>query len=117
MNLYLKTNVINLVRTANFELRRISSIRRLLTTEATATLVSAFILSCRNYCNSLLSGCPIYLIIRLPNVQNNAARLILGISKRVHISHHLAFFIGYPSTLVSSTNLHVFANTQGFSQE
>ena len=37
-HLSLKTHVLNLVRTANFELRRISSIRRLLTTEATAIL-------------------------------------------------------------------------------
>ena len=57
-HLSLKTHVLNVVRTANFELRRISSIRRLLTTEATATLVSAFILSRLDYCNSLLSGCP-----------------------------------------------------------
>ena len=85
-----KTHVLNVVRTANFELRRISSIRRLLTTEATATLVSAFILSCLDYCNSLLSGCPRSLILRLQKVQNNAARLILGISKREHISPHLA---------------------------
>ena len=46
--MYIKTltvpkYVLNVVRTVNFELRRISSIRRLLTTEATATLVSAFI--------------------------------------------------------------------------
>ena len=82
--------VLNVVRTANFELRRISSIRRLLTTEATATLVSAFILSRLDYCNSLLSGCPRSLILRLQKVQNNAARLILGISKREHISPHLA---------------------------
>ena len=89
-HLSLKTNVLNVVRTANFELRRISSIRRLLTTEATATLVSAFILSRLDYCNSLLSGCPRSLILRLQKVQNNAARLILGISKREHISPHLA---------------------------
>ena len=89
-HLSLKTHVLNLVRTANFELRRISSIRRLLTTEATATLVSAFILSRLDYCNSLLSGCPRSLILRLQKVQNNAARLILGISKREHISPHLA---------------------------
>ena len=57
-HLSLKTHVLNLVRTANFELRRIGSIRSLLTTEATATLVSAFILSRLDYCNSLLSGCP-----------------------------------------------------------
>ena len=90
VTLGLSTILENLVRTANFELRRISSIRRLLTTEATATLVSAFILSRLEYCNSLLSGCPRSLILRLQNVQNNAARLILGISKREHISPHLA---------------------------
>ena len=60
------------------------------TTEATATLVSAFILSRLDYCNSLLSGCPRSLILRLQKVQNNAARLILRISKREHISPHLA---------------------------
>ena len=65
-------------------------LRSLLTTEATATLVSAFILSRLDYCNSLLSGCPRSLILRLQKVQNNAARLILRISKREHISPHLA---------------------------
>ena len=89
-HLSLKTHVLNLVRTANFELRRIGSIRSLLTTEAAATLVSAFILSRLDYCNSLLSGCPRSLILRLQKVQNNAARLILRISKREHISPHLA---------------------------
>ena len=89
-HLSLKTHVLNLVRTANFKLRRIGSIRSLLTTEATATLVSAFILSRLDYCNSLLSGCPRSLILRLQKVQNNAARLILRIFKREHISPHLA---------------------------
>ena len=107
-HLSLKTHVINLVRTANFELRRIDSICSLLTTKATATLVSAFILSRLDYCNSLLSGCPRSLILHLQKVQNNAARLILRISKREHISPH---FIGYPLILASSTNLHVFATT------
>ena len=117
-HLSLKPHVINLVRTANFELRRIGSIRSLLTTEATITLVSAFILSRLDYCNSLLSGCPRSLILRLQKVQNNAARLILRISKREHISPHLSIFpltlppsIGYPLIIASSTNLHVFATT------
>ena len=90
-HLSLKTHVLNLVRTANFELCRISSIRSLLTTEATATLVSAFILSRLDYCNSLLSGCPPISDSPSPKgSEHNAARLILGISKFEHISPHLA---------------------------
>ena len=49
LNCYLtmKTHVSNLVRSANFELRRISSIRHLLSTEATKTFVSAFVFTSR----------------------------------------------------------------------
>ena len=41
------TNVLNLVRTAKFERRGISSIGHLLATKSTSTLVSAFIISNR----------------------------------------------------------------------
>ena len=102
-HLSLKTHVLNLVRTANFELRRIGSIRSLLTTEATATLVSAFILSRLDY-----SDCPRSLILRLQKVQNNAARLILRTSKPEHISPHLAPFIGYPLILASSIHTRMY---------
>ena len=93
-HLSLITHVINLVRTANFELRRIGSIRSLLTTEATATRVSAFILSRLDYCNSLLSGCPRSLILRLQKVQNNAARLILRFPNVSTFPIILPLFIG-----------------------
>ena len=43
-HLTLKTYVSSLVRSANFELRRISSICHLLSTDATKTLVSSFVL-------------------------------------------------------------------------
>ena len=88
-HLTMKTHVSNLVRSANFELRRISSIRHLLSTDATNTLVSAFVLSRLDYCNSLLLGCPQYLLNKLQKVQNNAARLVLRFSKTDHISPHL----------------------------
>ena len=86
----MKTHVSNLVRSANFELRRISSIRHLLSTDATKALVSSFVLSRLNYCNSLLFGCPQYLLNKLQKVQNNAARLVLRVSKTDHISLHFA---------------------------
>ena len=53
-HLRMKTHVFILIRSANFELRRISSIRHLLSTDATKTLVSVFVLSRLDYCNSLL---------------------------------------------------------------
>ena len=89
-HLTMKTNVSNLVRSANFEVRRISSICRLLSTDATKTLVSAFVLSCLDYRNSLLFGSPQYPLNKLQKVQNNAARLVLRVSKMDHISPHLA---------------------------
>ena len=53
-HLTVNTHVANIARTCYFELRRLESIRRFLTSAATATLVSAFVLSRIDYCNSLL---------------------------------------------------------------
>ena len=52
MNAY----VSNIARTCCFELRRLASIRRFLTSTATATSVSAFVLSRIDNCMSLLLG-------------------------------------------------------------
>ena len=83
-------SVSNQVRSAYFELRRISSIRHLLSTDTTKTLVSAYVLSRLDYWFSLLFGCPQYLLNKLQKVQNNAARLVSRVSKTDHISPHLA---------------------------
>ena len=50
----MKNRVINLVRTAHFELRRINSIHYCLSVEATQKLVLAVVISRLDYCNSLL---------------------------------------------------------------
>ena len=76
MHLTMTAHVVNLIRTANFELRRINSMRHYLSVQATKTVVSAFVLSRQDHCSSLLSGCPQYPLNRLQKVQNNAARLI-----------------------------------------
>ena len=68
-HLTVKNQVINLVRTANSELRRISSSRHYLSVEATQKLVLAFAMSRLDYCNSLLYGCSKYFINRLQKVQ------------------------------------------------
>ena len=89
-HLTIKTHVSNFVHSANFELRCISSIRHLLSTDATETLVSAFVLSRLDYCNSLLYGFPQNLLNKPQKIQNNAARLGLRLSKTDHISPHIA---------------------------
>ena len=53
-------------------------IRRLLGPEATAALISAFVLSRLDYCNAVLASLLKVTIAPLQRVQNAAARLILG---------------------------------------
>ena len=89
-HLTMKTHISNLVGPASFELRRISSTRRLLSTDATKMPVSAFVLSRLDYCNSLLSSCPQYLLNKVQKVQNSAARLVLSVPKSNDVSPHLA---------------------------
>ena len=55
-HLTMNAHVSNIARTCYFEIFRLASIRRFLTSTATATLVSAFVLSTIDYCNSLLFG-------------------------------------------------------------
>ena len=40
----------------------------------------------RDYCNSLLAGCPKYLLSKLQKVQNNAARLIFRTTTSAHVT-------------------------------
>ena len=76
----------NVCRSAYSELRRISTIRHLLSVDSTKTLVSVFVLSRLYYCNSLLSGCSEHLLEKLKMVQNSAARLVLKAHKWEHVS-------------------------------
>ena len=55
-HLTMNSHVSNIAQTCYFELRHLTSIRRFLTSTATATLVSAFVLSRNDYCGSLLFG-------------------------------------------------------------
>ena len=71
------------------ELRRLASIRRFLTSTATATLASAFVLSIIDYCNSLLLGSTHDVTSNLQRIQNYAAQVILRLPKSSSITIHL----------------------------
>ena len=67
-------------------------------------LLCAFVLSRLGSCNSLLGGCPRYLLSKLQKVQNNAARLIFGTSRSAHVLLCFILFTGYLSSRGSNTN-------------
>ena len=85
----MNAHVSNIARTCYFELRRLASIRRLLTSTATATPVSAFVLSRIDYCKSLLFGSTHDVTSHLQWIQNYAARVILHLPKSSSITTHL----------------------------
>ena len=94
------------------ELHRISAIRHHLSEDVIKKLLCAFVLSRLDYCNSLLAGCPKYLLSKLQKVQNNAARLIFR-TRSAHVTPLLCFilFTGYLLSRGSNTNCLCFALT------
>ena len=88
-HLTMNAHVTNIARTCYFELRRLSSIHRFLTSTATASLVSAFVLSRIVHCNSLLFGSTHDVTSHLQRIQNYAARVIMRPPKSSSITTHL----------------------------
>ena len=79
-------HVNNICRICYYEIRRIASIRHILSDDATKILLCAFVLSRLDYCNSLLAGSPLSLLHKLQKVQNNAVRLIFKSSRSAHVT-------------------------------
>ena len=88
-HLTINAHVSNIAWTCYFELRRLASIRRVLTITAAATLISAFVLSRIDYCNSLLFGSTHDVTSHLQRIQNYAARIILRLPMSSSTTTHL----------------------------
>lgn len=80
--LTMDAHISQLCRSLYCQLRRIGKIRSFLSTDAANKLAVSFILSRLDYCNSLLAGLPDKQINKLQRIQNHAARLVLGKSRR-----------------------------------
>ena len=79
-------HISTVVRACFFHLRRLKSIRRILGADVTSGLVSTFVTTRIDYCNSILAALPQSSIDPLQRVQNAAARLITGTGTREHIT-------------------------------
>ena len=88
-HLTMNAHVSNIARICNFELRRLTYISRFLTSTATATLVSAFVLSRIDYCNTLLFDSTHDMTSNLQRIQNYAARVILRHPRSSTITIHI----------------------------
>ena len=86
----LKPHVSALVKSCNYQLRRIGQIRKYLTQEAAEKLIHAFVSSRLDNGNALLYGLPDYQIVRLQRIHNTAARILTRKRKFDHISPVLA---------------------------
>ena len=82
----MKQHISSLCRTTFLALRRIASIRPFLSNSSIEKLVASMITSRLDYCNATFAGVADELIARIRKIQNNAARLILKKSKRVHVT-------------------------------
>ena len=88
-HLTMNAHVTKIARKCYYELRCLASIHRFLTSTPTATLVSAFVLSRIDYCNSLLFGSTHDATSHLQQIQKYAARVILCLPKSSSITTHL----------------------------
>ena len=82
---------INKLTSVSFNMiHNIARIHHQLDIETTKTLVQALVMSCLDYCNSMLLGISNYNIQKIQCIQNMSARIVLQLPRRSRITHHLA---------------------------
>jgi hypothetical protein len=87
--LTLKQHISKVASCCYYHIRRLRQVSRFVSRDIMMQLTSAFILSRLDYCNCILAGLPKSSIATLQRVQNAAARLVLGLGPRDHISDGL----------------------------
>ena len=85
----MNTHIITIPRTCFFKIHRQASILSFLTCTATASIVSAYVLSGTDYCNSHLFGSTHDVKSNIQWTENYAARVILHLPKSSNITAHV----------------------------
>ena len=84
--LIMAPHVKSVVKKSSFHLRNIGKARRVLTEDATKTVMQSRVMSRLDYCNALLIGIQQDLIAKLQRLQNSAARIVSRTRKYEHIT-------------------------------
>ena len=105
-HLTIDKQVMAVCKACNFNIYRMSSIRRYITIDAARTVVQAFITSILDYCNSLPANLTNTQMKRLKSINHKAARLVTLTPLREHITPVLKHpYIGYQWNVVYHTNV------------
>ena len=78
-SLKFEKHVSMIVKSCNFQLRNLYTVKRFLDRESLITLVHSLVISRVDYCNSLFLGLPHYVLRKLQSILNRAARLIYSL--------------------------------------
>ena len=87
--LTIRQHISKIVGVCFYHLRRLKKVRRILGSSITCRLITAFVMSCLNYCNALLAGLPQSTIVLLQRVQNASVCLVSGLQPRDHVTSSL----------------------------
>ena len=82
----MERHIVECCKACYFHLRNIGLIKKKLTQDSIKTVIRAFVISRLDSNNALYCGLPSYLLDKLQRVQNSAARLVSGCSRRSHIT-------------------------------
>ena len=82
----MEAHISSVCRASYLHIRNIGRLKQYLDQDSLETIVHAFISSRLDYCNSLLHGVPSIHLHRLQKIQNQAARILTGLTRRDHIT-------------------------------
>ena len=81
-------HISNIVQVGNFHLKRFQRLRYYLDQDTKLKIVTAFVLSKMDYCNSLLANIPQRSLQRLQKLINASVRFIYNLPRRAHVSQY-----------------------------